>query len=158
MPDQMLTRQWSVLQSKQDGRPLVALVNSAYRAFSHKADFPWCLLISVPLTQPTPVGLATETESQGLERFQQQTIAPLLDANCSWHLVVRTTHAGVRDMLFYIDDPERVIPALNNLLTFGKARPFTFGALQDADWQTADRYLNPPPTTRSAWLPWRRRH
>jgi len=151
------TRTWSVVQLRVEGRPLIALVNSAYRAFPDKARFPWCLPISTPLSQPTPPGLATAAEGQALERFQQQTIIPILSAHCGFHLVARTTQNGIRDLIFYIDSPASVVAALNNLLEFGGARSFTFGAVYDQNWRTAGRYLNRPEREHASWLPWRRR-
>jgi hypothetical protein len=148
-------RTWSVLNLNKDGQPLIALVNSAYRVFPYKEQFPWCLLVSIPLRDPSSAGLASDIEGEALERFQQEHILPILNAHCSWHFVARTTHKGVRDLLFYIDSPEVVVPALNNLLTCGATRTFTFGSLHDENWHTVSGYLSGTEVRRKGWLPWR---
>ncbi|MBV9169931.1 MAG: DUF695 domain-containing protein [Chloroflexi bacterium] len=146
---------WSVHKFELDGRPLVALVNAAYRNFPDKIRFPWCLLVSIPLRDPTSAGLASGPEGEDMERFEQQTIAPLIRAHCVSHFVVRTTHKGHRDLIFYVDDPQRVVQALNDLLESGATRSFTFGAMQDEEWGSMQRYFKRVEPAHPSWLRWR---
>jgi uncharacterized protein DUF695 len=154
-PQPRVARTWSTFQLTVKGRPLVALINAAYREFPSKADFPWCLLVSIPLANPIPAGVSTREDSEALERFQQRVIRPILDRTCPHHFIGRTTHGGHRDLFFYVDDPAQVVLALNELCESGTERTFTFGCERDEQWSIVERYLRatePRPARRFPWF------
>jgi hypothetical protein len=147
---------WSVAERKIDGRRQVAIMNTAYRSFTDRARFPWRLLVAIPLRHPRDDGMCDPAENEALERLKREVILPTVAATCKSQFIGRTTHNGCSTLVFQIDDPSRVVEALDRVAKDSVYR-FTSKAEFDEKWRLVSRYLAPPPARRRfRWLPWTR--
>ncbi len=135
-------RSWATLKGTIEGKPMVGIVNTSYATYAAKHDYPWWLRICIPLVDPESTGLATASDGQALERFQQQILDPALRRTCACHFVGRVTQGGWRELWYYVDTPESVAAALNELVEVGSQRRFTFGCYKDEDWAEVAPYLD----------------
>jgi hypothetical protein len=146
---------WSVAERKIDGRRHVAIMNTTYRSFTDRARFPWRLLVAIPLHQPRNDGLCDPAENEALERLKREVILPTVSATCKSQFIGRTTHNGCSTLAFQIDDPSRVVEALDKLANACDYR-FTAKAEYDEKWRLVSRYLSPPSARRRFRWPWTR--
>jgi len=134
-------RSWATLNGTIGGKPMVGIVNTIYATYAEKHAYPWWLRICIALVDPESTGLATASDGQTLEQFQQQVIEPTLRRTCACHFVGRVTQGGWRELWYYVDTPEVVASALNELVEVGSQRRFTFGCYKDDDWAEVAPYL-----------------
>lgn len=130
-----------MFKGELSGRPLIAMVDVSYRIFPNKMEAPWFLSVSIPLQQPDHNGLATNTEAQALNQLED-SIEKLLAGTCTFHFIGRVTWNGYRELLYYLDSPEKAAQALQDLIEAKKTTPFAFRCVKDSDWSRASIYWN----------------
>ena len=145
-------RSWSLAERRIDGHRHISLLNLAYRDYPRKSEFPWFLLVSIPLQHPRRDGLCSPAENAELDGVQN-SIMQIVAANSQFHFIGRITHRGVRELVFHIDEPFRAVEALDEAEKSGP-RPYTFGATRDDEWQAVSPFLDPPQVRRGFRWPW----
>jgi len=133
--DEFTVFEWDV-----EGRRLVGSVNLALVDFGAKSKTPWFLSLSTPLSSPTPEGLPTKIEAEKLNEWETE-IERRLGKYTKFVFVGRVTWNGHRELLYYVDDPKRLAPELQNLITQRFLRPFAFRCEHDPNWAKVQRYL-----------------
>jgi len=146
---------WSVAERKINGRRHVAIMNTAYRSFTDRARFPWRLLVAIPVHHPSADGLCDPAENEALERLKREVILPTVTAASKSQFIGRTTHNGWSKLVFQVDDPTRVLEALDKAAKASDYR-FTSRAEYDERWRLVSRYLAPPAAKRRFRWPWAR--
>jgi hypothetical protein len=131
---------FSVMEGNIDGYPMVAMIKEGLQEFKSKGNTPWFLGFSIPLSESTPQGLPTATEADDLNRWED-----LLDgeihSRCRSIFIGRVTWRGNRELLYYIDDPQQIIPRIQELIDGRTLRPFAFRCEQDPTWMNVRVYL-----------------
>ena len=131
---------FSILQSEVGGRPLVAMINMAYKTFTPKSSYPWFLSISIPLANPTADGLTTAEDAEALNQCED-SVDNILSKVCSYQFAGRVTWNGHRELLYYVDKPKEATDALQAAINSTQYRPFAFQCEQDKTWHAVEVYL-----------------
>jgi hypothetical protein len=136
------TGTFSVLEGTKNGHPMFVMTNTSLRNFPSKGDFPWSLTISTPLVNPTRDGLTTDQEGSALNDWEDE-MEEELAGNCRFVYVGRSTWNGTRELLYYVDRPDKVVPDLMKILESHRTRAFDVRSERDDQWQKAAAYLSP---------------
>lgn len=131
---------FSVLEGNIDGHPMVAMIQEGLQEFKSKGDTPWFLGFSTPLSKSTPQGLPTEKEADGLNQWED-VLDGEIHSRCKSIFIGRVTWRGNRELLYYIDDPQQIIPQIQKLIDGGTLRPFAFRYEQDPTWMNVRIYV-----------------
>ena len=127
-----------------DGHRLIGNINLALRSYRAKSQTPWFLSLSTPLSNPTPEGLPAAGEAEELNKWEE-TLEKLIAAGSKLVFVGRVTWNGHRELLYYVDKPERVAPELQQLIDNRATRPFAFRCEQDSNWSKVRVYMEEAP-------------
>ena len=131
---------FSILQNEIDGRPLIAMINMAYKTFKSKSTYPWFLSVSIPLINPTEDGLTASEDAETLNQFED-AVNSLLRKISSYQFVGRVTWNAHRELLYYVDKPKEATGALQAAINSTQYRPFAFQCEQDKTWHAVEVYL-----------------
>jgi hypothetical protein len=131
---------FSVMEGNIDGYPMVAMIHEGLQDYKSRGDTPWFLGFSTPLSNSTPQGLPTSKEADDLNRWED-VLDREIHSRCKPIFVGRVTWRGTRELLYYIDDPQQIIPEIQKLIDGGTLRPFAFRYEQDLTWTNVSVYL-----------------
>jgi hypothetical protein len=130
---------FSVLRGEADGYPVVAIISSRLSDHKVKTDTPWFLGFSTRLSSPTPDGLPTPKDTDDLNSWED-IIDREINLRCKCIFVGRVTWKGSRELLYYVDKPELVIPEIQKLLDSDGLRLFAFRYEHDPHWANVSVY------------------
>ncbi len=135
---------FSILKATdQNGGLIFITANTAYKDYRFKSDYPWFLRIEIQTKDKNENGHPTSDEARLLNRLEDLIDAELKKI-CTSHYIARTTSNGSRELLYYVDDPEKANPALQRLVCDpNPIRPFEYKMEEDKDWGKVDYFLNP---------------
>ena len=105
-----------------------------------KSITPWFLGFSTPLLNPTPDGLPTAREAEDLNRWED-VVEREINSRCMSVFVGRVTWKGNRELLYYIDEPERISLEIQKLIDGRTLRSFAFRCEQDPEWANVSIYF-----------------
>jgi hypothetical protein len=131
---------FSLLKGEYDGLPFIAMISSELRDYQPRDSRPWFLGLSAPLSNPTAGGFPTNEEAEDLNQWED-SIGQEITAQCKHVFVGRVTWKAHRELLYYIDEPERAVKSLQKLIDTGRMRPFAFRCEQDSQWKNASIFL-----------------
>jgi hypothetical protein len=131
---------FSVLQAIHEGIMFIALINMAYRGYTYKAKFPWFLSILIPLIDECENGIPNAEDAKDLNNFED-VISAKLSESCSYHFIGRITGDGCREICYYLDDPQKAVMFLNEMLDNNECRLFTYNSEKDEEWESVSAYL-----------------
>jgi hypothetical protein len=135
---------FSILKATDENGGLIFITaNYAYKNYKFKADYPWFLWIEIETKDKNENGHPTNSEAKFLNQMEDLIDAELRKV-CVSHYIARTTLNGSRELLYYVDDPEKVNPVLQRLVSDpNPIRQFQFKMEEDKDWNNVDYILNP---------------
>ncbi len=135
---------FSILQATdQNGRLIFITANYAYKDYKFKADYPWFLRIEIEVKDKNANGHPTSDEAEFLNQMEDLIDAELKKV-CSSHYIGRTTLNGLRELLYYVDNPEKANTVLQRLVSDpNPIRQFEYTIEEDKDWDKVDYILNP---------------
>jgi hypothetical protein len=123
---------FSILKAELDGHLLVANIAVGLDTYEHKGETPWFLSISVPLLSPSDEGFPGPEEASQLNLLEEKIEAELR-STCTVVFVGRVTWSANREILFYLDNPDKAAEVLNALE--GRERhSFAFQCVEDETW------------------------
>ncbi len=129
---------FSVLQRKVDGLPLVAIVDMGLRELPDKQAVPFFLSLSTSLISPTSEGLPTRSDADNLNAWEE-VVETRLQSTTIFVFVGRVTWNGHRELTYYVGNQQSTVEALQSL---SGTRPFAFICEHDEKWEKADYWLN----------------
>ena len=132
---------FTVMQGEREGHPLFAMIDTSRRDSKLQAGFPWFLSIKTTLTAPTKDGLPTDQEATALNDWED-ALEKELSGACQFVYVGRVTWNGTRELLYYVDKPDTVVPRLGKLAGGHPVRPFRIQHERDAQWTKVSMYLS----------------
>jgi hypothetical protein len=131
------------INGEHEGKPAVALVNSAYQQYPYKAQFPWHVHIEIQLEETTEQGLPTDAEGAVLTTVEDG-IEYRLGQTCAVHYIGRRTWNGTRALDYYVEDGELARRILQSISDRQTARGFTFTVKKDENWEICDAFYQDP--------------
>jgi hypothetical protein len=134
------TGTFTVTQRMKDGQPLFATIDTSLRDGRLKSDHPWFLSISTPILHPTKYGLTTDDEASMLNDWED-ALEKEFSGECRFVYVGRITWNGTRELLFYVDRPDSIVPKLEKLAQDGTRRQFNVRHERDEQWEEVRPYL-----------------
>lgn len=140
----ILPQQREVLMTtKRDGLAEVIAVNEALLSFPHSTIFPWYLCVTLEAKELIDNGMPSPTESALLFQTGDEIEASVL-AGRTEHgadnalFLARSTWNGLRQLLYYVHDPEITHLALQALLASRTwERDWDYRMEEDVDWEKA---------------------
>jgi hypothetical protein len=131
---------FAVLKLEMDGLPLIANINADLPSPGVQRAHAWFLSLSSPLLNPTSEGLPSRSEADDLNSWEDTVEAEIASAASSI-FGGRVTWNGHRELLYYLNHPERAVVALQVLIDSRRTRPFAFRCEQDLEWRNIKFYL-----------------
>lgn len=126
--------QFSVLQAKIDGHPMIAMIATGLRTSSNMQLLPIYLSVSTPLAGPTSDGLPTTGDAHDLNGWEE-IIESKLGSAGNLGFLGRVTWNGHRELMYYVGNEQPALQALNALLEAHSTRPFTLSHERDEKWR-----------------------
>lgn len=118
-----------------EGYSAFITANSAYRTFHYRANFPWCLTVRVNIHDYNENGYPVEGEAEVLNAFEEM-LDGHLKSGCVAHYIGRITFYKRREIIYYVDDPNKAKLFLVNAAESPEViRNFQFTLEKDEDWQ-----------------------
>ena len=114
---------FSVTEGNIDGYRMVAMIHDGLQAYKAKSATPWFLGLSTSLSNPSSEGLPTATEADVLNRWED-VVELEIRSRCKAIFIGRVTWKGNRELLYYVDDPQQVVPKIEELIDSGTFAPF----------------------------------
>lgn len=129
------------IEGTLQGKPIKARVNSVYKNFTRKSEFPFHLMISIDMKEKDEQGFPSANESAALIAVEEYFFKKLSDTT-RYHFVGRNDWNGWREMLFYVDDPNAAAAMLNKISQeTNPIREFEFRIMKDDNWQGVENYF-----------------
>lgn len=131
---------YSVLEAQlEDGRPLVATINTEVLKWDRKASHPWILTVTISY-KGNAQGMPDDAALDMMEEIQNAIQAELKDAD-GYINIGRQTADGARELYFACKDfrtPSKVLRSIEKQYA-GKA-DISFDIYKDKYWQSFERF------------------
>ncbi|HEY0896477.1 MAG TPA: DUF695 domain-containing protein [Sphingobacteriaceae bacterium] len=124
-----------------DGKPCYAVIDRRYRNFTHRAEFPLSLFITLETLKKDRNGHPGQEEARAHSRLQSDITASL-DAISVNAYIGKTTMTGFEDLIYYIKegDKEKVQARVKQLQQQDpRIREFTFE--KDPEWEAVSEFF-----------------
>jgi len=137
--------EFAMIEAKlKDGRPLIAMINKAYRDYERKSDYPWCLKIHIglDLDKVYDNGLPLPDEHTTANRFEDELMSEVKKLTTA-HYIGHVFNDNFLDIYVYLEEPEKVRNYLQQEVNKKDLiRAFGYEIEKDKKWKTVDFYLN----------------
>ncbi|QHL88949.1 DUF695 domain-containing protein [Nibribacter ruber] len=126
---------FSILQANdRNGGLGFLMVNQSYKNYEFKKEYPWYLWVDIEVREKNANGHPTSNEATHLNNLEDEIDAELKKV-CGRHYLGRTTFEGTRELLYYVDDPEKANAVLQKLASNPNSiRQFQFKIEEDKEW------------------------
>ena len=128
------------IKGSRDGLPLIGIFNGNARQFSGKQKLPWLVSASSHFSDMYPNRLPKETEFPSLSQWEDSLIATI-ESESQFVWIGHVTWNGIREVFFYVDQPERVSRSLGKLSGGTHIRSFIFEVDFDEEWARVGVYF-----------------
>jgi len=135
---------FAVVKSYRDGHALFLTIDTNVRDGKVKAGYPWFLSVVTPIKYPTKVGLTNDAEAAELNDWEDGLEKEFVGA-CRYVFVGRVTWNGTRELLYYVDKPDSIVPKLEQLAAGSAKREFHVQSTRDDNWEKVDPYVRMLP-------------
>lgn len=124
--------------------PLVGIIDTAYRNYPFPNEAPWLANITVQLEEINDVGGPTDEEAKLLNTFEDFLIhTKRFRSLACIHWVARLTYNGVRDIMFYTDNPEPIHAYLQDIIDReDHPRSFKYEIVKDSKWESVSHIFS----------------
>jgi hypothetical protein len=134
---------FAVIDAKIDDKPAIGSFNFAYKNYSKKAEYPWCLKIAIELDSINLLenGLPTNEESAVANKLEDELLSEIKKITTA-HYIGHLFNDGFLDVYIYLEKPEKVNAYLQaqtnkkNLI-----RGIGFEIQKDAAWSYAKDFF-----------------
>jgi hypothetical protein len=134
---------YTMFDAKRDGLPEIIVVNRALLGFAHNAVFPWYLCVTIEARELIDNGMPAPAEQELLYRLGDEIEETVVGGRTGADAVnalflARSTWDGLRQLLFYVHDPEIAHAALQSLLASRTwEREWDYRMEGDDEWEKA---------------------
>ena len=134
---------YTIFNATRDDLPEVIVVNDALLAFPHREVFPWHLCVRIDAKELAENGMPTSEESELLFQIGDRIEEIVLGARTRFGgrnalFLARSTWDGLRELYFYVHDPEITHAALQALIDAGDdERSWEYEMQDDPQWHEA---------------------
>jgi hypothetical protein len=132
------------IESKlKDGRPVVGTLNQAYKNYTRKNEFPWCLRLSIALNLDSCFenGLPKSTESAIAYKLEDELMTEIKNI-ATTHYIGHVFSDSFLDIYFYLDKPDKVHKYLQTQVNkVGLVRGFGYEINNDPNWATFNQFF-----------------
>lgn len=134
---------FTLFDATRDGLPEIIVVNDALLAFQRMDVFPWHLRVRLDAKELAENGMPTREESQLLfevgDRVDEVVLAGRTNSGAKNALfLARSTWNELRELHYYVQDPEITHTALQALIESGHhKRHWEYQMKQDPQWEEA---------------------
>lgn len=139
--DTLPKSKYRVLEFTVDEKPSIALIDTTFKNFPRKKDFPLSLFITVNTLDQDAKGYPTAKESQAFNSLEDNILVAFAPfASC---YIGKTTMSGYRDLIFYIatKDQKEVSKRLGEIQKKSpRIKSYIFE--QDPDWEAVSEFLS----------------
>ena len=130
------------------GRPTQALIDDQFRAAAPVKELPNLFWIGVWCRMPAGAGLWDPTETEALDRLENNLIALCDELARGWAVYVRRLATpGIREYYFYAGDHAELAKALPRLQALHPDYRIELERKPDPDWRHYHEWLSQPATT-----------
>ena len=100
-----------VVQTTLDDKPVIGSFNRAYKNYEGKANYPWCLTISITLDPANlyEYGLPKDIESAIANKLEDELVTEIRKLTTA-HYIGHLFNDTFLDIYLYLDDPEKLRP------------------------------------------------
>jgi len=135
---------FSVLEATlKDGTKIVGSINMSYKNYDKKAQYPWCLTISIGLDTMNLFenGLPKEAESKIANELEDELVNKI-KAITTAHYIGHIFNRRFLDIYIYLPEPEAANKFLQSQVNKpGLKRGFAFKIEKDQKWETVSAFL-----------------
>lgn len=136
---------WCIQKATDQNNNLVFITaNLSYKDFQQKEAYSWFLWVNIKTGAQNANGHPTADEAPVLNATEDAITAALRQV-CVAHFVGRTTVKGHRELLYFLDDPEKANAALTKLAKKRQPRPWEYQMQEDPEWQHVLPFFNGTP-------------
>ncbi len=126
-----------VESSDSNGYLIFITANFSYLDFKYKKEFPWLLMITLPVLEYNENGHPTGEEAEALNSFEN-FLEHEIRETCIAHYIGRITLYKKRELYYHVNVPEALNSRLNQLLHQPDVtRDFDFRIEKDEEWKVA---------------------
>ena len=139
--DSISRQQFQTLEFIVDNKPALAVIDTRYKDFKNKKEFPLSLFITINTVDRDNNGHPTVKEA-GIYKNIEGDIMEELDGRLISAFIGRTTMDGYRDLIFYIksSDQDKVTRALTKLQQkHSRIKEFVFE--NDPEWEAVSDFF-----------------
>lgn len=132
---------FTLLEFVVDEKPCLAMINSKYKNFEHKKDFPLSIFITVNTVEKNKDGHPTDKEAIEFNRLENDIL--IKTAGLSNCYIGHTTMNGYRDVIFYIKPTDQ--QKFNSILKKIKeksSRVKTYVFENDPKWEAVSEFYD----------------
>ena len=133
-----------VVQTTVDDKPVIGSFNRAYKNYEGKANYPWCLTISVALDLANlyEYGLPKDNESAIANKLEDELVTEIRKLTTA-HYIGHLYNDTFLDIYVYLDDPEKVQQYLQTQINKEDLiRGFKYEINKDPKWTTIAGFMN----------------
>lgn len=134
---------FSIVEASLNNKPVIGSFNMAYKNYDKKANYPWCLTISMALDTANLFdnGLPKDDESAIANKLETELLSEIKKLATA-HYIGHLFNDTFLDIYIYLDDPEKVHQFLQAQINKeGLARGFRYEINQDPQWATVKGFL-----------------
>lgn len=135
---------FAVFESKlADGRPIVGSFNMAYKGYTLKERYPWCLKIAIALDEENLYenGLPLGDESHVANRMEDRLVEDIR-SRCTAHYIGHLFNDSFLDVYIHLDDPEPAHQYLQGLIAReDHVRGFGYEIENDSEWSIVGDFI-----------------
>lgn len=125
----------------EDGKPLVAIVNSALLEWKGKASHPWILAIEIKYNGEDNNGMPDDVAYAEMERFEDQLLIELRPIE-GYLNVGRQTADGLRIVYFACTEFRRPVKVMDQLISQeGNKMDIQYDVYKDRYWGSFDYFI-----------------
>jgi hypothetical protein len=124
----------------QNGDVVFITINLGYQGYLLKEQFPWLLWVNITTEHQNESGHPTEDEATILNNVEDVITSHLAD-HCKVQYIGRVTKNGFRELIYFVDDPEKANQTLTLLTEQQNLREWEYEMKRDAEWSYAEQYL-----------------
>ncbi len=134
---------FAFLNAEGNGVAIMGSVNKAYKTYSRKADFPWCLHIGISLQadQVQPNGLPKSDESDIAYKQEDELLDEIKKLGPA-HFVGHIFNDSFLDLYVYLQEPEAAHKFLQTQINKPDLhRGFGYEINEDKEWSRVEALL-----------------
>ena len=134
--------EYALIEWKEEGLPVVAMLNTALKDFEPKEVFSWHLSLIIDFDDIIEKGMPSEDERAIVDPFCDK-LDEEIKAGGNALFLIRETWNKTRRLVWRVYDPEIANQHLQYILEYKQyPRPFDYHMAHDEEWEQAKWYLD----------------